>query len=86
MGTFHSDKGELHGKTIAVWLNDGSVVVGRCDTRTQDAVYLNDADRTSDDIEAFLSKAKQFGHWPRETNVVLANDQVTDLKLLSEIS
>ena len=32
MGTFHSDKGDLHGITVVVDLKDTRVFVGRCDT------------------------------------------------------
>jgi len=44
MGTFHDDKGDLHGITVVAEAGD-TVYVGRCDTIDASGVILLDCDR-----------------------------------------
>jgi len=47
VGTFHDDKGELHGITVVVETTGPRVYVGRCDTQTPQGIILLDADDTT---------------------------------------
>lgn len=76
MGTFHDDKGPLHG--ITVYAREGDTVyVGRCDTLTADHLVLHDADihvegqddRTNDE---YLQRAARFGIWKKHDTLVVA--------------
>ncbi len=88
MGTFHDDKGDLHGMTLAVRTAD-AVAVGRCDTVSADAIVLLDADvhaegddgRTNDE---WLSRAARFGVAPRHPRVTLPLSDVEDYGLLAD--
>lgn len=78
MGTFHDDKGPLHG--ITVFAREGDTVyVGRCDTLTAEHLVLHDVDihvegqdgRSNDE---YLQRAARFGIWKKhDTLVVSAN-------------
>lgn len=76
MGTFHNDKGPLHG--ITVFAREGETVyVGRCDTLTADHLVLHDADihvegqdgRSNDE---YLQRAARFGIWKQHDTLVVA--------------
>jgi hypothetical protein len=90
MGTFHSDKGELHGITVVVRTHGKAVFVGRCDTVTPEGVYLLDADRHEDgadgkSIDEFLKAAAQWGHWPRIAAISVPAQEVDSIQRLSEL-
>ena len=68
MGTFHHDKGELHGITVVVDTNGPRVFVGRCDTVTPEGVVLLDGDVHEETPEgptkaAWVDKAAAVGVW-----------------------
>jgi hypothetical protein len=44
MGTFHSDKGELHGITVVVDTKDAVVYIGRCWEMNDQEIVLLDVD------------------------------------------
>jgi iron-sulfur cluster assembly protein len=75
MGTFHDDKGELHGITVYVHAGD-TVYVGRCDVLDNERLVLHDADvhvegqegRTN---EQYLQRAARFGVWTKHDLLVL---------------
>jgi iron-sulfur cluster assembly protein len=76
MGTFHDDKGPLHG--ITVYAREGDTVyVGRCDTLTADHLVLHDADihvegqddRSNDE---YLQRAARFGIWKKHETLVVS--------------
>lgn len=74
MGTFHSDKGELHGITVVVWTTGPRVYVGRCDTRTPEGIHLLDADHHDDGQEGkstqeYLDFAKRYGVFKKHDHV-----------------
>ena len=45
LGTFHHDKGDLHGITVLVTTKGPESWIGRCDTMLGDHVILFGADR-----------------------------------------
>ena len=91
MGTFHSDKGPLHGITVVVKTNTPAVYIGRCDTQTPNGIYLNDADKHEEgqdgkSNEEYIQTAAQWGHWPRIPQVTVPADQITEVIRLAEIT
>jgi hypothetical protein len=90
MGTFHHDKGELHGITVVVDTQGPQIWVGRCDTMTDTEIILLDADvheEGSDGLskDDFVGKTARFGHWSRHPRVVLPRDQVSRVQRLGEV-
>lgn len=75
MGTFHDDKGELHGITVCAQAGD-TVYVGRCDVMDAERLVLHDADvhvegqdgRTN---REYLQRAARFGVWKKHDHLVV---------------
>jgi hypothetical protein len=91
MGTFHQNRGELHGITVVVETG-AECWVGRCDTADERGVLLLDADvhRQSDaappqEREAFLRKASELGVWPRHPQVMIPRQTVRSIRRLGEL-
>lgn len=90
MGTFHSDKGALHGITVVVRTNKNAVFIGRCDTQTPSGIFLNDADRHEEgqdgkSIEDYIKTAAQWGHWPKIPHVVVPAAEITEVTRLGDV-
>lgn len=90
MGTFHSDKGELHGITVVVDTKGPRVVVGRCEEVTPVAVILNDAEGHEDGAdgrskEEFVRRAAQVGIWPKLKRVTIPIGEVASIRRLGEV-
>jgi len=90
MGTFHQNKGELHGITVVVETTGPEVFVGRCDTVTQQGVILLDADvhREGEDEGSrteYLSRAARFGVWKKFDRIIVATDKVASVRKLGEL-
>ena len=91
MGTFHQDKGELHGITVVVETTGVEVFVGRCDTVTAEGVILLDVDvhRDGEDDrsrEEYLQRAARLGVWKKFDRVVVPRDQVSSVRRLGELA
>lgn len=75
MGTFHDDKGSLHGITVYAQAGD-TVYVGRCDTLDGERLVLHDADvhvegadgRT---VDQYLQRTARFGIWKKHDTLVV---------------
>ena len=90
MGTFHHDKGELHGITVVVDTQGKEIYVGRCDVQDDDRIVLLDVDVHTDgddgrSKEDYVRRAAQFGTWKKHDHVVLPMDQVTSVRRLGDI-
>ncbi len=90
MGTFHQNKGELHGITVVVETHGPEVFVGRCDTVTPQGVILLDGDRHSDgddgrSKEEYLRQAAQFGVWKKYDRLMVPTAEVVSIRRLSEL-
>ncbi|MEO8504143.1 MAG: hypothetical protein ABI609_09620 [Acidobacteriota bacterium] len=87
MGTFHQDRGELHGITVVVETDASEVWVGRCDTADDRGVVLRDADvhRESSGRDAFLRSASELGVWPRHRQVLIPSQSVASIRRLGEL-
>ena len=81
MGTFHDDKGELHGITVVVQMRGSRVYVGRCDQQTAEGIHMLDVDHHEDgddgrSTEQYLERAHKFGVFPKEPKLFLSNDEI----------
>lgn len=90
MGTFHHDKGELHGITVVVDTRGPRVFIGRCDTVTPQGVLLLDGDvheETPDGPtkDAWVSKAAKVGVWKRFDRVLVPADDVSSIRRLRDV-
>ncbi len=75
MGTFHDDKGDLHGITVVAEAGD-TVYVGRCDTIDAAEVILLDCDLhregENDKTNAeWLQRAARFGVWKKHDRLAV---------------
>ena len=90
MGTFHSDKGELHGITVVVETSGSETWVGRCDTIDDRGVHLLDADHHepapgAPGKQEWLAQAARFGVWPRRPSVLVPAAAVTAVRRLGDL-
>ncbi|MDH3590545.1 MAG: hypothetical protein OER88_01610 [Planctomycetota bacterium] len=91
MGTFHDDKGELHGMTVVVETNGPRVYIGRCDTQTPEGIVLLDADhhdegqdgKSNDD---YLSFAAKYGVFKKHDHIVVPAAEITTVRRLGELA
>jgi len=91
MGTFHHDKGDLHGITVVVDTNGPVVVVGRCDTITPEGVILLDAAVHEEDGDGpskseYLEKAARFGIWKTHDRLIVPNEDVASIRKLGDLA
>jgi len=90
VGTFHQDKGELHGITVVVDTHGEETWVGRCDTVLAEGVVLldgavhkeGDNDRGK---QQWLERAAKFGVWKTFDRVLVPAQQVTSVRRLAEL-
>ncbi|HXT22635.1 MAG TPA: hypothetical protein VN923_17935 [Thermoanaerobaculia bacterium] len=89
MGTFHQDKGELHGITVVVDTDGPEVFVGRCHEVTDQGVVLLDVDVHSAEGGAgkdeWVRRAARFGVWPRHRHLVVPRERVASIRRLGDV-
>jgi hypothetical protein len=95
LGTFHHDKGELHGITVVVDTRDGRVFVGRCDSVRPDGVVLLDGDVYDERVQDargeripkadWLQRAARFGVWKRYERVLVPQEDVASVRRLGSL-
>lgn len=90
MGTFHQDKGDLHGITVVVDTHGPEVYVGRCDEVRAEGVVLLDVDvhREGDggrSKQQYLRDAARFGTWKKHDHLVVPRAQVASIRRLGEL-
>lgn len=88
MGTFHDDKGELHGITIVAEAGD-LVYVGRCDTIDDASVVLLDCDVHAEGEDGksnadWLQRAARFGVWKKHDRLALPRGDVRAVTPLAD--
>ena len=91
MGTFHHDKGPLHGITVVVDTAGPQVYVGRCDTQENGGIVLLDVDVHEEgeggrSKEDYLRQVARVGHWKKHARVVLEAPQIVSVRRLGDIS
>ena len=90
MGTFHQDRGELHGITVVVDTPGPRVYVGRCDTIDAQGIVLLDADLHEDGMggrskQDWVQRAAMVGVWARHPRLVVPLGEVASIRKLGEI-
>lgn len=91
MGTFHHDKGELHGITVVVDTNSPKIYIGRCDVLTDKHILMNDVDEHEDgqdgkSKEDYLKAAAKFGIWKKHDRLIVPKEDIASIKPLGEIT
>jgi len=90
VGTFHADKGELHGISVLVTTHGTEIWVGRCDTALGDHVVLLGADRhdaaqDTTGAEEWTRRAAEVGFFPRHERVALPKSMVKEVRPLADL-
>jgi hypothetical protein len=90
MGTFHQNKGELHGITVVVETSGEETFVGRCDEVTDSGVILLDADVHTEgegkpSRAQYLATAAQVGVWKKFDRIVVPLERVAKIHRLGEL-
>lgn len=88
MGTFHDDKGELHGITVVAEAGD-TAYVGRCDTIDTVAVVLLDCDLHTEGEDGltnaeWLQRAARFGVWKKHDRLAVPRAEVRTVTPLGD--
>lgn len=89
MGTFHDDKGELHGITVVVDTVGPMVYVGRCHEMAGGRIVLHDVD-VHEEREGAASKtdyirgAAEVGVWKKHDTLAVDLADVVSVKPLAE--
>ena len=91
MGTFHHDKGELHGITVVVDTNGPKIYIGRCDVLTENHILMNDVDEHEDgndgkSKEDYLKFAAKFGTWKKHDRLLVKKEEIASIKPLGEFA
>lgn len=91
MGTFHSNKHELHGITVVVDTDGPEIFVGRCDDMDDEHVILLDVDVHQDGDGGrskadYVTGAAQYGVFKKHQRLVVDRRRVTSVRRLGEIS
>jgi hypothetical protein len=87
MGTFHDDKGELHGRTVVVDTKGPRVLVGQDHEETPAGLILLHADEHEDGRDGlgkreFVARAAAVGPWPRQRRVVVPAADIASVRPL----
>lgn len=88
MGTFHDNRGDLHGITVAAFAAD-IVYVGRCHEMDEQRLLLLDVDQHTEGQEGrtnqeYLERSAKFGVWKKHDQLVLPMAVITEVKPLGE--
>jgi len=90
MGTFHRDKGELHGITVVVDCG-ARVYVGRCDERTPEGIILLDVDQFDEGDGGrtkaqYLDFAARYGIFKKHDRVVVPAAEIGSVTRLGDLA
>ncbi len=91
MGTFHHDKGELHGITVVVDTAGPKVYIGRCHEMDDERIVLLDVDEHEEvsggrTKEEYVRRAAKVGVWKKHNHWVVPRSQVASVTRLGDIS
>jgi hypothetical protein len=91
MGTFHNDKGELHGITVVLRTHGAMVYIGRCHELDDERVVLLDVDEHEDgeggrSSEEFIRQAARVGVWRKHARLVLPRSLVASVMPLGDVA
>jgi len=90
MGTFHQNKGALHGITVVVDTTGPEIFVGRCDDTDERGIVLDDVDvhrdgeggRSKDD---YVQRAARLGVFKKYDRLFIPQERVASIRRLGEI-
>jgi hypothetical protein len=90
VGTFHRDKGDLHGITVVVETNGPRVWIGRCDEETGEGIILLDADHHDDGADGksraeYLRFAARYGIYRKHDRVVVPRAEIRKVTRLGDL-
>ncbi|MGB5173809.1 MAG: hypothetical protein WBP10_16895 [Thermoanaerobaculia bacterium] len=90
MGTFHQDKGELHGITVVVDTVGDEVYIGRCDEMTEERILLHDVDvhRDGEDgrsKDQYVERAARFGIWKKLEQLAIPTEAIASVRRLGDL-
>jgi len=90
MGTFHQDKGELHGITVVVDTVGDEIYIGRCDEMNGERITLHDVDvhRDGEDgrsKEQYVARAAQVGIWTKFRQLAIPADVIASVRRLGDL-
>ena len=91
MGTFHNDKGELHGITVVVDTEGPLVYIGRCHEMTDQQIVLLDVDEHEEgqngrSNEEYVRQAAKVGTWKKHDRMVLPMESVASVTRLGDLA
>jgi hypothetical protein len=90
MGTFHSNKGPLHGITVVVDTTGPEVFVGRCDDEDERGIVLFDADvhRDGEDGRSkaqYVEKAAHLGVFKKYGRLFIPREKMASVRRLGDV-
>jgi len=88
MGTFHDNKGELHGITVVATAGD-TVYVGRCHEMDDQRLLLLDVDIHAEGQDGrtnqeYVERAAKFGVWKKHDQLAVPMTEVQDVTPLGD--
>ena len=89
MGTFHQNRGELHGVTVIVDTTGPEIFVGRCNDMDDRGILLFEADVHNDgeggrSKEDYVRRVSQLGFWKKYDRLLIPTDKIASVRRLSE--
>ena len=89
MGTFHHDRGELHGITVVVDTHGPQIWIGRCDVYDDRGIVLLDVDVHAEGEGGkskadYVRRAAMVGVWKQHERIVLPAGEIASVKRLGE--
>ena len=90
MGTFHQDRGELHGVTVVVDTLGPKVFIGRCSGEDAEKIVLLEADefehnKSGPSKEEYVRQAAKVGVWKKHDRIIVPRVVVASVTRLGEI-
>lgn len=90
MGTFHHDKGDLHGITVVVDTGP-KVYIGRCHEMDDRRIVLMDVDEHADgedgrSKEEYVRRAAEVGVWRKHAALAIPRSDVVSVVRLGDIA
>jgi hypothetical protein len=90
VGTFHSDKGELHGITVVVETTGPRVYVGRCDEENAAGIVLLDVDHHDEGEDGrsngdYLRFAARYGIFKKHDRLAVPRAEIRKIIPLGKL-
>ena len=91
MGTFHHNTDELHGYTVVIRTHGAATYIGRWDHEKAGKILLLGATAHNDgddgkSTDEFLKQAALWGFQPASPQLIVAREEVADVKKLGDLA